>query len=138
MEILVALDQSAQAEAVLTKAVDMAKKEGAHLTLITVAETFSDVGDFFDAMGVSEKLLEGAQAASVVYKQMAEKLGVTPAVVVESGVSPADLIIGQAAKIKASLVVMGCRGKKGLDKYLIGSVASKVVNHAPCSVLVLR
>lgn len=138
MEILVALDQTAQADTVLAKAVELAKKEGASLTIHCVAEAFQDFGDYFDAAALSEKLLEGVQAAAQGFKAKAQQMGLTPNVVVGSGVSPADLIIGQAEKSKADLIVMGSRGKKGLDKYLIGSVAATVAGNAPCSVLVLR
>jgi nucleotide-binding universal stress UspA family protein len=33
---------------------------------------------------------------------------------------------------------MGSRGKKGIARFVLGSVASKVVAYAPCSVLVVR
>ena len=36
------------------------------------------------------------------------------------------------------LIILGHQGKKGLSKYLIGSVAARVVSHAPCSVFVIR
>jgi nucleotide-binding universal stress UspA family protein len=36
------------------------------------------------------------------------------------------------------LIVMGTRGRTGLPRALLGSVAEKVVRHAPCSVLVAR
>ena len=46
----------------------------------------------------------------------------------------------QAAKSDPSvdLIVMGTRGRTGLKHALIGSVAEKVVRHAPCRVLVTR
>ena len=36
------------------------------------------------------------------------------------------------------LVVMGSHGRTGIKRALLGSVAEKVVRHAPCSVLVAR
>ena len=138
MEILVALDQTIQAPPMLATAVETAKREGAPLTIHCVAEAFQDFGDYFDAAQLSDKLLEGVKAAAEGYKAQAQKMGVTPKVVVESGVSPADLIVGQAEAIKADLIILGSRGKKGLDTFLIGSVAASVAGHAPCSVLVLR
>jgi len=57
---------------------------------------------------------------------------------VVQGVSPADSIVNYAAQNGVGLIVMGSRGKKGLEKFLLGSVAAKVVAHAPCSVLVIR
>ncbi len=138
MEILVALDQTTLAPTVLAKAVEVAKREGASLTILCVAEVFQDFGDYFDAAALSDKLLEGVKTAAEGYKAQAQKLGLTPKLVVESGVSPADLIVDKAEKIKADLIIMGTRGKKGMDRFLTGSVAAAVAGHAPCSVLVLR
>jgi nucleotide-binding universal stress UspA family protein len=44
----------------------------------------------------------------------------------------------EARRTKADLVVLGSHGRTGLTKLLLGSVASHVVGHAPCSVLVVR
>jgi len=54
------------------------------------------------------------------------------------GSSPADSILTFAEKEGVDLIVMGSRAKTGLDRFLIGSVASKVVAHSKCSVLVVR
>lgn len=43
-----------------------------------------------------------------------------------------------AKEKKAGLVVVGTRGRTGVSRLLIGSVAERVVRHAPCSVLVAR
>ena len=43
-----------------------------------------------------------------------------------------------ASEREAGLVVVGTRGRTGLKRLLIGSVAERVVRHAPCSVLVVR
>jgi nucleotide-binding universal stress UspA family protein len=43
-----------------------------------------------------------------------------------------------AARIGAHLMVVGSRGRTGLNRLLLGSVASHVVSHAPCSVLVVK
>ena len=56
----------------------------------------------------------------------------------EQGVSPADLIMAHAKNKGIDMIVMGHQGKKGLSQYLIGSVATKIVRHAPCSVLIVR
>ena len=51
---------------------------------------------------------------------------------------PRKKIVDVAAKWKADLIILGCRGRKGLDRLLMGSVSEAVVHHAPCSVLVVR
>lgn len=138
MKILAALDLSDVATTVLEKAVAIAKQEGASLTLLTVAEDFKDIGDYLDAGSVTEKFLAAAKKAADTAKSGAKALGVDAQTVVEQGVSPADLIVRQASEMGADLIVMGSKGKTGIDRFLVGSVTAKVVSHAPCSVLVLR
>jgi nucleotide-binding universal stress UspA family protein len=47
-------------------------------------------------------------------------------------------ILDVAAEWHADLIVMGSHGKKGLRKFLLGSVTEFVARHAPCSVLIVR
>lgn len=50
---------------------------------------------------------------------------------------PADSIITVAREIDANLIVIPSRGKTGVRRWMIGSVAERVVRRAPCPVLVL-
>lgn len=52
--------------------------------------------------------------------------------------SIAESIISYAAEQKADLIVIGTRGRSGLKRLVLGSVASAVVAHADCPVLVVR
>jgi nucleotide-binding universal stress UspA family protein len=138
MRILVALDQSPFAATVLNKAIALAKHEGADLAIMTVSEDFLDMSDYLDVASVSDKMFAAAKVAAENYKAIAKAAGIEAAIVVEQGVSPADLIIAHAENKHCDLIVMGHQGKKGLSRYLLGSVAARVVAHAPCSVLVIR
>lgn len=138
MKILAALDLSETAKAVLEKAVAMAKQQGAELTLISVAEDFMDIGDFMDSASVSEKFLAAAKKAVDEAQAVAKAQGVDTKALAEQGVSPADIIVRYAADNSMDLIVMGSRGKTAVTRFLLGSVAAKVVAHAPCSVLVVR
>ncbi len=138
MRILVALDQSLFADTVLEKAIALAKQQGATLTIMTVAEDFLDIGDYMDTTAVTEKLFAAAKTAAEKQAAKAKAAGVAADIVVEQGVSPADLIISQAESKGFDLIVMGHVGKKGIGRFLIGSVAGRVVTYAPCSVLVIR
>jgi len=51
---------------------------------------------------------------------------------------PVDVIVKHATTMKADLIVLGTQGRTGLPRALIGSVAERVVRHAPCAVLVVR
>ena len=52
--------------------------------------------------------------------------------------SVADAIISYAERNNVDLIVMGTKGRTGVKKLLLGSVASNVVSHAKCPVLVVR
>lgn len=52
--------------------------------------------------------------------------------------SAADSIVNYADGKNADLIVIGTKGRTGLKRFLLGSVASGVVAHAKCSVLVAR
>ena len=51
---------------------------------------------------------------------------------------PRGALIDEAKRVRSDLVVVGSHGRSGIGKLLLGSVASHVVTHAPCSVLVVK
>lgn len=51
---------------------------------------------------------------------------------------PRHALLEAAAGEKADLIVLGSHGRSGISKLLIGSVASHVVTHAHCNVLVVK
>jgi nucleotide-binding universal stress UspA family protein len=48
---------------------------------------------------------------------------------------PARTIVDRAVEIRADLIVMGTHGRSGFERFMIGSVAEKVLRKAPCAVL---
>jgi nucleotide-binding universal stress UspA family protein len=57
---------------------------------------------------------------------------------IETSSSAADEIIKYAKEKVVDLIVVGTKGRSGVSKALLGSVASKVVTYSTCSVLVVR
>jgi nucleotide-binding universal stress UspA family protein len=51
---------------------------------------------------------------------------------------PAEEIMAAASKHHVNLIVMGAKGLDAVSRFLIGSVSTRVVQHANCSVLVVR
>lgn len=51
---------------------------------------------------------------------------------------PADVIVSRAAELGVDLVAMGTYGRSPLGRVFLGSVARRVVQHAPCPVLTVR
>jgi nucleotide-binding universal stress UspA family protein len=56
---------------------------------------------------------------------------------IETG-DPAPVIADKAREIGADLVVVGSRGHTGIGSLFMGSVSTKIVQIAPCSVMVVR
>jgi nucleotide-binding universal stress UspA family protein len=54
------------------------------------------------------------------------------------GTDPARAIADLATDAEGDLLVVGTRGHTGIDRWLMGSVAERVVRHAPCPVLIVR
>lgn len=82
----------------------------------------------------------GLAAADALARSSADRLeadGLTTEIEVRHG-DPAHEIIRAATDWEADLIVMGTRGLTGLQRLLLGSVARKVLQHAPCSVLIAR
>lgn len=136
MKILAAVDSSEHAFKALAKAIEMAKTEGAELTVMSVAWELPEIMEI--PMGTADKLMGHAARAVTRAKQLAEEAGVKCNTVVETGRSPADNIVRYAEESKTDVIVMGHRGLTALDRFVVGSVAGRVVAYAPCSVLVVR
>lgn len=51
---------------------------------------------------------------------------------------PPQAILESAKKQDVQMIVVGARGLKGIKRFLLGSVSQKVLEHAPCSVLIVR
>jgi len=51
---------------------------------------------------------------------------------------PAAEVVKFATKKKIDLIVIGTQGKRGLERFLLGSVAEEIIRSAPCKVLVVK
>jgi nucleotide-binding universal stress UspA family protein len=87
----------------------------------------------------------GRQQASQIFDtidEMAKRHNIRKKINTEmvetSSLSVADEIIRYAKEKGVDLIVIGTRGRSGMSKALLGSVASKIVTYSPCSVLVVR
>jgi universal stress protein A len=57
---------------------------------------------------------------------------------IEPCANAANVIVAAAMNAKYDLIVMGTHGRSGLNLMLEGSVAQKVIRHAPCPVVTVR
>ena len=142
MKILVPTDGSKYAEAALAVAVDLVKIKGGDLCLISVVTAFEEFELELSA-GSRENIRKEfeARAARVIEKASSVATAAGVKVTCKSETSAAsipDAIVEYAEKETVDLIVMGTRGLSPSSRFRMGSVASKVVRHAPCSVYVVK
>ena len=138
IRILVGLDGSPRAPAVLAAAVAIAKAQNSTVTLLRGVGLPPDLPqDFWKT--TDEPLLDALKHRAQIY--LDECAARVPSKLLERSEvrvgSPWQAICEAATRDKVDLIVIGSHGYAGLDR-LLGTTAAKVVNHAPCSVLVVR
>lgn len=138
-KILIATDGSEYTKNAVDYGIDLAKCTGAKLYAIYVIDTAAFASIPMDAAWESMYELlnqEGNQAIKyVVEKAESEGLEIEGKLIEGH---PADEIIKSSESNAVSLIVMGTLGKSGLDRFLLGSVAEKVVRNSKIPVLVVR
>ncbi len=136
MKVLVALDKSEYSQKAYSRALEMAVREKAEITVISVYPDLFEMDE--GAHRVKESLKSAATAVVDAAEDRAKEIGVSSGKVVVGAVSAADAIVTHAKEKGYDLIVMGHKSRSGLEHLLLGSVAAKVVAYAPCSVLVVR
>jgi len=140
--ILVPCDFSEYAERAYSWAIGLAEKWEAKIILLHAAQLFTSLGYpesvyLLDLKKMEEEILADAEKR---LQEFVAKKGSSP-VVVETRAMTGDPfweICQVAETAPADLIVMGSHGRTGLAHVLLGSVAERVVRHAPCPVLVVR
>jgi nucleotide-binding universal stress UspA family protein len=141
--ILVPVDFSEHSKKALRFATTLASKFGARVSLIHVVEDPFVTGAWQSEAFVPNipellnDLIKAAEAQLHDFKKDLAKHGFVVETAVITG-KPARAIVEQAATGHFDLVVMGTHGRTGLAHAVMGSVAERVVQKAPCAVLTVR
>ena len=137
MKVLVPTDGSEHSMKAVQQALELAEKQGAQVTLMSVAYY---VPDYLEEMppNIRQKLEDEAKGALKKGKALFDAKNLPVETVMEAGLVPANLIIAKAQDGKFDRIVIGSTGQNALDKIVMGSTATKVVAHAPCEVTVVR
>jgi nucleotide-binding universal stress UspA family protein len=134
--VMIATDGSKTSEKAAKIGIDLAKLSGGKVTAVYVADTgrLSHLPDDMILVGIRELLIKEGEEATGFIASLAEKEGVACERRVVEGV-PSDELMQSSNEINADILVMGSVGRSGLDRFLLGSVAEKVVQHSKAPVL---
>lgn len=145
-KILIPTDGSTLSAQAANKGVSFARQIGAEVVALHVTQPFAaTVG--FDGMAAAYAITDAdyektASQQSNKYIQAvldrAETAGVKATSRSISNFNVADAISTAAAEEECDLIFIGSHGRSGLSRLLLGSVTAKVLNLAPCAVLVYR
>ena len=132
--ILVAMDRSKYSEKAFDQAISIAKICKSTLFVISVIDLYPEVKEI--VLTHEDKMFMGTREFLEEIKDRAAKEKIPCETIVHIGEQPHEFIIQEAKEKNIDLIVMGTHGRTGLNKLLIGSVAERVIGHAPCAVMV--
>jgi nucleotide-binding universal stress UspA family protein len=146
-KILVPIDGSENAFRAASFAVDLASKYGSELVLLYVFD-LNQMHYSIGLIGVAypsniDKIKENVAKEAAPWFERVKKEAKTAGVAVKTEVVDAVLsvveeLIDYAEKKKIDIIVTGSRGRTGFRRLLLGSIASGLVTHAPCPVVVVK
>lgn len=135
--LLLATDGSEHSMVAMSQAFNLASACSTKIVALSVVDANQEYASLAPelvekASAKVRDILDGVKAA-------AEKAGLNCETVAHTGEDPAHIIIEEAEKVGADMIIMGKHGtKKGLRRFFMGSVTAKVINETPCSVLVVK
>jgi nucleotide-binding universal stress UspA family protein len=134
--ILIALDGSAPADRAFEFGLELARKFGAELSVLSVARP-PEPPDEVETEAVIESAKEHYEQAFEPLRSRASVAGVPAVFAVVVG-HPAEQIVHYAESHGVDHIVMGHRGKSFFRRWLLGSVSKQVIHYAHCTTTVVR
>jgi nucleotide-binding universal stress UspA family protein len=140
--IVAGVDLSQPSDQALDRAAALAQLHSAKLVIVHAEGDDAPIehvtNDMLEQLGkVSEAVrIETAKQLALRLDRIVER-GIAAELVGRTG--PAGEIVAQVAKERAAeLIVIGTHGHTGISRFLLGSVATAILRHSPCDVLVCR
>jgi len=139
-KILVPLDGSPLAESVLPHAQALAKAEGAEIVLLSVPRTPS--WEYLArSPGLANKIIEDIEIETKEYLEtevtQLEKEGAKVTSIIRKGPIP-ETILQVADEVHADVIAMSTHGYTGVQRWLLGSVADRVVHYSHIPVMLIH
>ena len=130
--IVIPVDRSETARIAVEQGSHMAKALGVDVSIISV----DDTQQFIASEALEKKLRKEHESVLERYKKVAEMKDIKTHTEIIVGDTPAEEIIRYAKD--DDLLVMLSHSKKGMERFLLGSVSEKVLRDANCHVMVLK
>jgi len=144
MKILLAVDGSEFSEAAIKALLSQFRPEGAHILVLRLVEphiySVAPQMSAGYAPEMDEVMKEELARAKERVEQTSQRLRAAN-FDVETRVAQAEARIGIleiATQWRPDLILLGSHGRRGLQRFLLGSVAEFVARHADCSVEIVR
>lgn len=143
MKVIIGVDDSPHSKAALDFVRKMRWPANTRFIVLSaaplevVAYTMVEAGGPSVIQEVQQELVTAHEELAARVERELQSAGLNTVGRVERG-DPRDAIVRVAERERADLVIVGSHGRSGLPKLLMGSVASHVVTHAPCPVLVVK
>lgn len=133
--VLAATDGSSLAAVAVDEAMAFAASKKGKLVLVSAVEYNVELEAL--APDIVEKMQEKVFKELEATSKKASEMGVEIQVVVKGG-KPFDVIVSTAEETGAGIIFIGCHGRKGIRKLMVGSVSEKVIGHAKCPVFIKK
>jgi nucleotide-binding universal stress UspA family protein len=139
-KILVPLDGSELAKTALNQAEKLAKTFDAEIILFQVVPFMPIYGspELVTPLIIDEKQKEAVEKYLANLAEELKKRGLRVATTVKTGQQVAGEIIDFAKEVGADLIVMCTHGRSGISRWVLGSVALKLLTRAETPILLIR
>ena len=141
--ILVPVDGSQISYSAVQHAAEIARAFNSQLSLVSLVaeDPFTDADFYYSSAIMKEYFVQAhgnAQKALKEGQQIAEAAGVTLSTKIVEGEVSAKHVVEAAQEMGVDLIVMGSHGRKGFQKFLLGSFAKDVLRSSELPVLVIK
>lgn len=137
-KIVITTDGSENSLRAVSYGIELAKLSGATVYALHVVDTYSFSQSWTTGKETMYEILKkDGQKATLKVKELGKASGIEVKEILLEG-HPSNEILDFAENNDIDLIVMGTLGKTGLDRFLMGSVAEKVVRNSKVPVLVVR
>ncbi len=130
--VVIPVDRSEASRIAVEQGSHMAKLLGVDVAIISV----DDSRQFIASAALENRLRKEHESILDGYKRIVEQKNINTQAEIIVGNAPAEEIIQYAED--DDLIVMASHSKKGMERFLLGSVSEKVLQRVNCHVMVLK